>query len=296
MFTRILVPLDGSHLAELAFPYAEELAGAFNSELALIHVCEPVENEYRHMHQLYIEDMAGTVRKRIKGVSAEATVKPVILDGEPAAGIIDYARENDVGLIVMATHGRSGIMLWAVGSVAHKVLQRISTPMLLIRANVPAPKPGEEGMFSKILVPLDGSSVGEAALPHVEELTKKLESEVILLQVVPHGQWAHTVGGLNFVRFEEHQIESMKTRAGQYLEEVSARLSGTKATLSSEVRVGHAAEEIVKFAKETDTRLVAMSTHGRSGIGEWIFGSVTQKILHTGSTPLLLVRASGTRG
>jgi len=296
MFTRILVPLDGSQLAELALPYAEELAGAFNSELALVYVCEPVEDEYRHMHQLYIEDMAGTARKRIKGVSSEATVKPGILDGEPAAEIIGYADKNDIRLIVMATHGRSGIMLWAVGSVAHKVLQRISIPMLLIRANVPTPKPGEKGMFSKILVPLDGSSVGEAALPYVEELTKKLESEVILLQVVPHGQWAHTVGGLDYVRFPEHVLESMKTRAGQYLEEVSARLSGTKATLSSEVRLGHAAEEIVNFAKETDTRLVAMSTHGRSGISEWILGSVTQKILHTGSTPLLLVSASGTRG
>ena len=296
MFARILVPLDGSQLAELALPYAEELAGAFNSELALVYVCEPEEAQYRHMHQLYIEDMAGTASKRIKRVSAEATVKPVILDGEPAAGIIDYARENDVGLLVMATHGRSGIMLWAVGSVAHKVLQRVSMPMLLIRANVPAPRPSGKVMFGKILVPLDGSSVGEAALPYVEELTKQLESEVILLQVVPHGQWAHTVGGLNYVRFPKHDLELMMERAGQYLEEVSARLSGTRATLSSEVRVGHAAEEIVKFAKETDTRLVAMSTHGRSGISEWILGSVTQKILHTGSTPLLLVRASETRG
>jgi len=296
MFSRILVPLDGSQLAELALPYAEELAGAFDSELTLIHVSEPAENEYRHMHQLYIEDMAVTVGRRIKQVSGEATGKSLILDGEPAAEIIDYAAKNDIRIIVMATHGRSGVMLWAVGSVANKVLQRISMPMLLIRANVPAPRPSGKVMFGKILVPLDGSSVGEAALPYVEELTKKLESEVILLQVVPNGHWTHTVGGLDYVRFPEHQLESLKKRAREYLEEVRTRLSGTKAILSSEVRVGHTAEEIVKFARETDTRLVAMSTHGRSGIGEWIFGGVAHKILHTGSTPLLLVRASGTGG
>ncbi|GAH92800.1 unnamed protein product, partial [marine sediment metagenome] len=209
MFSRILVPLDGSQLAELALPYAEELAGAFNSELSLVYVCESDEAQYRHMHQLYIEDMAGTAGKRIKRVSAEATVTAVILDGEPAVELVNYAEQNDIRLIVMATHGRSGVMLWAVGSVANKVLQRISMPMMLIRANVPAPRPSGKVMFGKILVPLDGSSVGEAALPYVEELTKKLESEVILLQVVPNGQWAHTVGGLDYVRFPEHQLESL---------------------------------------------------------------------------------------
>ena len=98
------------------------------------------------------------------------------------------------------------------------------------------------------------------------------------------------------MRFPKHELESLETRAREYLEEVKTRLSGTKATLSSEVRVGNPAEEIIKFAKENDTRLVAMSTHGYSAIGEWVLGSVAHKVLHNGSTPILLGRASGIKG
>lgn len=293
MFSRILVPLDGSQLAEWALPYAEELAGAFNSEVTLIYVCQPAENQYRHMHQLYIKDIARMVKKHIKPASPVATVKPVILDGEAAAEIIDYARENDISLIVMVTHGRSGIMPWAMGSITHKVLQRISVPILLIRARVAALKPEREEKFSKILVPLDGSGAGEAALPYVEELAKKLKPEVIFLNVVLPGQHVHTIGGLNYVPFPEHEIQSLKAEAKQYLETVSRKLERTKATTRCEVKIGNAAQEIIKFAEETDTRLVAMSTHGRSSIGQWIFGSVTHKVLHAGSTPILVVRASG---
>ena len=295
MYERILVPLDGSKLAELALPCAEELAGVFNSEVVLIGICEPEESPYSHMCQIYIEKIAEVVGNRIKKVSSMVIVKPVALDGRPAEGIIDYTEKNDVSLIIMASHGRSGIMSWTLGSVANKVLQRTGTPILLIRAKASHLEAGAQGLFNRILVPLDGSDVGEVVLPHVRQLTEKLESEVVLLQVVAPGQHVHTIGGLDYVRFAEQQIESMKAEAKEYLQKVSKRLAGTKGMVRSEVRVGDTAHEIIKFADEANIRLVTISSHGRSGIRQWISGSVTHKILHAGNTPLLLVKALGVK-
>lgn len=295
MYKRILVPLDGSKLAELALPYVEELAGVFNSEVVLIGIFEPGESQYSHMYQLYIEKMAEAVRNRIKKVGSRVIVRPVVLDGRPAEGIIDYAEKNDVSLIIMVSHGRSGIMSWTLGSVANKVLQRTGTPILLIRAKASQLEAGAQGLFNRILVPLDGSDVGEVVLPHVRQLTEKLESEVILLQVVAPGQHVHTVGGLDYVRFAEQQIESMKAEAKEYLDKVSKRLAGTKGIMRSEVRVGDTAHEIIKFADEANIRLVTISSHGRSGIRQWISGSITHKILHAGNTPILLVKALGVK-
>ena len=293
MFNKILVPLDGSRLAELALPHAEVLAGAFNSEVNLLEVCEQKGCPHHHMHQLYTEKLAELVKNHIKKAGPVVTVKPLVLEGKAATEIIGYAEQNDISLIIMATHGRFGIMSWAMGSIADKVLQRVSTPILLIRARAPALKEGKSEMFSKILVPLDGSKTGEAVLPYVSELTKKLKSEVILLQVIASGQHVHTIGGLDYVRFAEQQVESMKASAQQYLKGVSRRFADTRATVRSEVKFGDSATGIIKLADETDTSLVAMSTHGHTGIERWTFGSVTHKVLHGSNTHLLLVRAPG---
>ncbi len=298
MFKRILVSLDGSELSELALPYAEELAGTFNSEVELVYVCESGESQYRHMYHLYIEQIAEQVRSHIKAYRTgekrlTARVKPVVLDGDPAAEIIDYAEKNDISLIVMVSHGRSGVMLWVMGSIATRVVQGTSKPMLFIRAGTPGLKVGKGEMFSKILVPLDGSDAGEVTLPYIKELTNKLKSEVTLLQVVEPGQYVHTVGGLNYILFSEQQVEAMKAETKQYLEGVKRKLINTEATLRSEVKTGNAAQEIIKLADETSTRLVAISTHGRSGVKRWVSGSVAHKVLQAGHTPLLLVRVLG---
>lgn len=298
MLDKILVPLDGSELSELALPYAEELAGALNSEVELVYVCEPGESEYRHMHQLYIEKIAGQVRNHIKAYPAReaslaARVKAVILDGEPAAEIIDYTDKNDISLIVMVSHGRSGIMSWAMGGPAMKVIQGTSKPVLFHRAGYP--QAGKGKIFSRILIPLDGSEDGEAALPYIKEITKKLESEVILFQVVAPGQHVHTVGGLDYILFPEEQVEKMRAEAKQYLEKAGKELADTKATIRSEVKTGNAAQEIIKFADETNICLVAISTHGRSGARRWASGNVAHKILQAGHTPVLQVRAPGVK-
>jgi nucleotide-binding universal stress UspA family protein len=151
-------------------------------------------------------------------------------------------------------------------------------------------------MYERILVPLDGSKVGEGALPHVEELVSKLspevKAEVTLLQVVSplsHYIVAGEAGAQ--IPYTPQEMAQIKKRAMGYLDKAGEGLRGTKAVVNIKVAVGNAAEEIMKAAEEIKADLIAMSTHGRSGISRWAFGSVTDRVLRGANVPILLVRA-----
>jgi nucleotide-binding universal stress UspA family protein len=151
-------------------------------------------------------------------------------------------------------------------------------------------------MREKILVPLDGSKVGEAALPYVENLVPKFlpepKVEVTLIQVL--SSLSHyVVAGEATARipYTEEEIEQMKKLATAYLRKAAEGLKKQGATTKIRVVVGDAADEIIKAADEINADMIAMSTHGRSGLSRWAFGSVTDKILRGGNKPVLVVRA-----
>ncbi|MFC1933099.1 universal stress protein [Chloroflexota bacterium] len=150
-------------------------------------------------------------------------------------------------------------------------------------------------MNERILVPLDGSKVGEAALPYVEELISKLspevEVEITLFQVV--SKTYYTVAGEAGVKipYTEKEMEQIKRKATDYLSKVGEGLKSKRTTLEFKVEAGNAAEEIIKVADEINADLIAMSTHGRSGLSRWAFGSVTDRILRGGNKAVLVVRA-----
>ncbi len=153
-------------------------------------------------------------------------------------------------------------------------------------------------MYERILVPLDGSDVGEAALPYVEELATSLEPktkvEVILLQVVTARTYYVASDQIATpIPYTEEEMEQIKDKAKGYLDKVAERLRSKGVTVKTIVSTGHAAEEIIKAAEETQAGLVAMSTHGRSGISRWALGSVTDKVLREGKVAILTVRAPG---
>ncbi len=148
-------------------------------------------------------------------------------------------------------------------------------------------------MYERILAPLDGSERSAAVIPYMTELTKKLGSEVTLLRVVESGKHVHTIGGLDYVPFKDWDIDKVKTSAQRCLDEVSSKLAGAKATVKYEVRVGDAAREIIKLAAETGCSLIAMSSHGYSGVEAWAHGSVTGKILQTSKQSLMFVPSLG---
>ena len=151
-------------------------------------------------------------------------------------------------------------------------------------------------MYEKILVPLDGSKVGEAALPFVEGLVTKFSPgtivEVTLIQVVSSLSHYIVAGEASAqIPYTQQEMEQIKKRAEEYLNGAAERLKEKGATVNTRVAVGAADEEIARAAEEIDADLIAMSTHGRSGISRWAFGSVTDKVLKAGKKPVLMIRA-----
>jgi len=151
-------------------------------------------------------------------------------------------------------------------------------------------------MYERILVPLDGSKVGEAALPMIEELIARFSSatqvEVILLQVI--SQLSHwVVAGETGARvpYTEKELDMLRQEALSYLEQAGETLRTHGARVTTIVRFGNPADEIIKLCEEMSVNMIAMSTHGRSGLSRWAFGSITEKVLRSGIAPTLTVRA-----
>jgi len=286
MYEKILVPLDGSKLARQVFPYVVELAKNFSSEAILVAVCDPEETEESKVCRLYLNNEAEKLKKLMRASAVH--VKTAVLGGKPAEQILDYAEKNNIRVIIFSSHGRSGIKPWSVGSTVHEVLHKVGIPLIIVRAKE-EDEPVKTGLFDTILIPLDGSKKAELVLPYVIELSKKVKFEVILTQVIEVGRHVHTIGGLEYVSFNDQDIDKEKSESRRYLKKIKSQFTGTKARVITEVRVGNSAEEIIKLTTEKDCSLIAMSSHGRSGIEAWVYGSVTRKILQTSFRSVMFV-------
>jgi nucleotide-binding universal stress UspA family protein len=299
MYRHMLVPLDGSELAEVVFPYAGEIAANLKLEqLTLLHVIPPEEENLVALHKGYIERAAETVgnlcrdMQRTKGAGAEKVQsRGVLATGHPAEEILRYVGDNGVDLILMATHGRTGIQRWTMGSIADKVLRTSKVPVWLVRAGLPPEIVHDYLPIRKILVPLDGSELAASILPHGEAVARQSDAgliEVTLLAVcdptLPDTYYAPAP--YNW----DEQVKGWKHRDEQYLAEIEKRLKDSGLNVRSEVLIGKPAETIVEYASEKRISLIVMSTHGRSGLGRWVFGSVAEKVLQGVTTPILLVR------
>jgi nucleotide-binding universal stress UspA family protein len=296
MLKKILVPLDGSELGELALVYAKELAGAIDLEVQMACATEHQDKATIRMCSLYLDKVAERLHTQVKRANPKSEVKTVIIDGDPATALVEYPEKEGVDLIIMMSHGRSGIMPWAMGGTASKVIQRSETPVLLVRASKALNKRRPVQVFKKILLPLDGSSMGEAALPYVITIAKALDSEVILMRVVETVQHVHTVGGPDHFAYSEQIIELAKNESVAYLDNVRQHFDKGNVHIRTIVRTGDPAQEIIRLSAEENINVVAMSSHGKSGITRWVMGSVFSKVLQAGETPLLLVRPKKTSG
>jgi nucleotide-binding universal stress UspA family protein len=189
MFERILVPLDGSDLGEMALPWAVEVAAALRSEIDIVGVSETSNEELRNMQRGYLErkaeQAAAQIRSRKPPDAAPQVVRAFLLDGNPAAQLLSHASKNDVGLLLLVSHGRSGIMPWPMGSTAARILSRASMPVLFVRARQATEQPAS--LLGHIMVPLDGSANSESVLPYVEHLVANVPSRVTLFRTIAPG-------------------------------------------------------------------------------------------------------------
>ncbi len=290
MLEKILIPLDGSKLSEAALGPGVELARAFASELYLLGVCEGPDEKHHRLMKAYLDKKAEDTCQA--GPGKPGNVKTVVDCGEPAGRIISYATRERISLMVTVSHGHSGMMPWTMGSTANKLIHGAPMPVLLLRASAFKKRGPQKSIFSKMLLPLDGSPAGEAALSLVLEIAAALKAEVTLLTVIESSRRVHTIGGLDFIRFPEQEVQKTRQDLSDYLDCVVRKFRDRGIEARREMKSGQAAEEILKFVKGAGVRLVAMSSHGKTGLREWVFGSVSNKVLHAGKSHLLLVRAT----
>jgi nucleotide-binding universal stress UspA family protein len=196
--------------------------------------------------------------------------------GSASDAVLESARTLDVDLTVMATHGRTGLAHVWCGSVTETVLRRAPCPMLVVRPLAAAPRP-----FQRILVPLDGSPLAEAILPHAVEMARRYQATLLLLRVTE----AHTFPGVDPVDAQVRVV----AEAEAYLAEVERSLAAAGVAVDCAVRYGHATEEIIDHAERRKADLIAMSTHGRTGLPRAALGSVAETVLRASSVPLLLL-------
>lgn len=308
MYQRMLVPLDGSELAEVVFTYTKELAGRLDLEVILLHVAASGEDGFAPMRRAYIKHAAETIQRQSREIQKKTGIKPgskliqargELVTGYAAEEIIRYADENAVDFILMATHGRSGLRRWTIGSVANKVLHASKVPILLVRSVIPEEPVSGQWTMKTILVPLDGSELAESVLPHVEILAKQRDTkpmDVVLLRVCEPPPTPTYYGPdfsdvpLNWGQFAQEETDRGKKVAKEYLAEIEKRLKDINISVQSKVLVGKATDTIVDYANKNPFDLVVMATHGRSGLSRLVYGSVAANLLHEVSSPIFLVK------
>lgn len=293
MYAKIIVPLDGSPTAECILPYVRAIAKASHAPVELLQAIPPemLDALSDPAHSRYADDVEADIRCRslsyLGSVAASmpdpTSVKCAVRVGESADVIVDEAKPGTV--VIMATHGRSGAQRWLLGSVADKVLRQIRTHLLLVRTA--ERKGGKEAALKSVFVPLDGSALAEQVLPSVAELAEMMRLEVVLLRVysVPDAFY----GSDEYVPNMREFTERVEKEAKAYLEKIADRLKQRGVErVSSLTLEGDAAAQIIDLARKTPENLIAMSTHGRSGVRR-LFGSVTDRVVRYSWDPVLVI-------
>jgi nucleotide-binding universal stress UspA family protein len=301
MYTRIIVPLDGSKIAEESLPYAQFLGSALKIPLELLAVVDVVEIGLRlaadksYLLQSVIENTVTRSEDYLRQVGAsyfnDVRVRSAVKKGVASEVIIDHAAEDPGALICMSAYGGSGRDRWLLGSVAEKVLRGASNPVLLYRPGRGEPA-AAYASIKAIVVPLDGSELAETVLGPVVELARRINCRLILFRAyhVPYTALLPAAG--YYPPIDYTLIGSFREEATSYLERKAEALRELGVQdVSCLAKEGLAADSIISLAREEQDNLVAMCTHGRSGIGRWVLGSVTETVVRHSGDPVLVIRA-----
>jgi nucleotide-binding universal stress UspA family protein len=306
MYKKLLVPLDGSQLAEKVSPYVRQIAGNLDLEVIILHVCTEEDKEHATMHQAYVNQMAESMKCQLVNIKHKYKLKSIdnipkvrgdLVIGYPAEKILSYAKKKRVDYILMATHGYSGIKKWTISSVADKILRSSKIPVFLIRPKVPQEITFDKWPRITLIVPLDGSELAESVLPYVETLAKQQnhkEVDIILLAVCErHSIPAELSEASQMYGWEEYVNQMMsesKKMYKQYLVGIEKNLLDYGLKVRSKILMGKAAQRINEFVRKEPFCLTVMATHGRTGYVMSDYGDVTNKVLREGTSPIFLVR------
>lgn len=284
VYHNILVPLDGSDVAEHAIGFAVDLARRHQARLLLVCIADSLDAEKVQL-PLAVEQMTcqeaqarlETLRHQLRDEGIEVTTR-VIESSEPGVALERLIEAESVQLVVMSTQGWAGMLRWVFGPDVESALNSLAVPLLLVRPTT-----------YKIVVPLDGSSWSESAIPQAKEIARAFEAEIILLHVFqsPASDYAPQLA-----------LAGQQDAVERPYEEMREILIGLRNTLRREgirarehiIRSNNPAQAIVDFVEsEAGVSMIVMSTHGRTGISRLLMGSVAQKVIKSVRCPVTLV-------
>lgn len=298
MFNKILVPLDGSSLAEGVLPHLifwTHLAGA---KVILLHALEhstgagqvqsidPIDWQFRQFEaEAYLKD----VYRRLREAGLTGSIDQVLVEGRAPDRIMEYAQEHAVDLIVLSSHGHGGLSGWNISSVVQKVVTRAWTSLLLVRAYQPEQQNWQTFQYRRILTLLDGSQRAESVLPLLYRLSQKPEIELMLVHVVVRSDIPSRVP----LTPAEHDlidnlVERNRTEMTKYFEQLKARFSNnvqTRVLINENI-----ATALHQLVEDEMTDLVLLSAHGYSGETKHPYGNISTNFISHGTSPLLIIQ------
>lgn len=296
MFNHILAPLDGSAIAECVLPHLVGMAKAFDARVTVLRVLEshaegwaniPVDPVAWEMQKAETEAYLNEIVRRLDETGTPA--EQVLLEGDPASCIKEFADEHDVDLIILSSHGRSGLSRWNVSGIVRKVIQRTYRSIMLIRA-YELEQPDLKGIhYHKLLLPLDGSRRAECLFAPTKTVAQFYNAQLLVAHVavkpeMPRQMPLTAEDQTLMARF----IERNKQVAADYLEGLRTRLPYD---FESRLRVsGDVALTLHEMVDEEAVDLLIMSAHGYSGQSKWPYGSITTSFIEYGSVPMLVVQ------
>lgn len=296
MFDRILVPLDGSPLAECVLPHLVAIARTDVSRVYLLRVLDPISAATRPISvdpfewqirkaeaEAYLRDVAG----RLEAAGLE--VQTEVLEGRAAESTIEYASEQNVSLIILSSHGQSGISGWNISSVVQKIILRALRSVMIVRAYQPASEELTELIYRRILLPLDGSQRAEYVLPMAIALARANQAEILAAHVVKKPEMPRrTPPTQEDIELANQVTERNRAEAARYLDELKSRLEvniETRLLISDNV-----SESLHDLVEQAGVDLVLLGAHGYTGATKWPYGSTVISFIAYGTTPLLVVQ------
>lgn len=299
MFEKILVPLDGSLVADCVLPHVAAMAQVKNRSVTLLRVMESTHARGTAVNavdwqlqkseaQSYLEETGDALRKSVVGEP-----QAVLLEGRAAERIIEYAEQDETDLIVLSSHGESGLHRWNVSSTTQKIVYRAGRSVLLVRAYQTETAADRHHLtpiqYRRILVPLDGSQRAEHVLTTATALAERHEAELLLVHVVTKPPMMQRMPlTAEDATLAEQVFERNQSHAERYFEQLRGRLPET--TKTHVLTNTNVPAVLHNFVNQNQIDLVLLSAHGSSGDGQWPFGSIVSSFVNFGMTPLLIMQ------
>lgn len=297
MLDHILLPLDGSSLAERVLPHAISLSEAFNSKLTLLRVVyqENGSDQNRiinpidwNMRKSEADAYLKIVQNRLKELGVTCEIQ--VVEGHPAQEIIEFAKHANVEMIVLSSHGKSGPSSWNINSTVQKVLLRAYMPLMIIRAYQETAEELSGVVYDRILLPLDGSKRAECILPLAKSICEKQGSKVFLTHIVEEPKLPRQIPISEEVQSLVDELREINIKEAQtYFNNISDQFPKENV----EVIIECSKQPTVAMHNIIDREkidLVLLSAHGYSGENRWPYGKIALNFISYGTTPLVIIQ------